>query len=257
MTRRIRQFAAVAVILTALSSTLHAQFVVFDPSNYAEAVLEVLNLVRQYAWMLQQAQRLPFDMATRYRAVSPGWPLYDLAKGLHYAQPVLNALNLGDPSGSGYRQVIPPLDLPDDILANLPPDLRRRLQMAYAAIEFADRVSAVGVDQAGSIRLGGNNLLALVQAMQNDAVSTNPDYHSQAALLNKINTVSVLGLRIGEETNQFLADTVAQLIVDNTRKRGAETKLMNAIIFQWRYGLAYGQDIFSRTAVDIDSWRLQ
>jgi hypothetical protein len=257
MTRRTTRLAATALVVAVMSSTLHAQFVVFDPSNYAEAVLEVFNLVRQYTWMLQQIQRLPLDMATRYRVVSPAWPLYDLGNGLHYAQPVLNALNVGDPSGAGYRQVVPPLDIPDDILARLPVDLRRRLQTAYAAIEFADRVAAVGVDQAGTIRLNGNNLLAIVQAMQSDAVSTNPDFHTQAALLNKINTASVLGLRIGEETNQFLADTVAQLVVDNTRKRDAEAVVMNATIYQWRYGLAYGQDLFRNTAADIDGWRLR
>jgi hypothetical protein len=257
MTLRTTRLAATALVVALMSSTLHAQFVVFDPTNYAEAVIEVLNLAKQYAWMVQQIQRLPLDMATRYRVVSPAWPLYDLGNGLHYAQPVLNALNVGDPSGAGYRQVIPPLDIPDDILASLPIDLRRRLQTEYAAIEFADRVSAVGVDQAGNIRLNGNNLLAVVQAMQADAVSTSSDFLTQAALLNKINTASVLGLRVGEETNQFLADTVAQLVVDNTRKRDAETVLMNATIVQWRYGLAYGQDLFRNTAADIDNWRLQ
>ena len=93
--------------------------------------------------------------------------------------------------------------------------------------------------------------------MQSDAVSTDSDFHTETALLNKINAASVLGLRVGEETNQFLADAVAQLIVDNTRKRDAETVLMNATIFQWRYGPAYGQDLFSHTASDLDNWHPQ
>ena len=62
---------------------------------------------------------------------------------------------------------------------------------------------------------------------------------------------------LAEQTNQFLADTLEQLIVDNTRKRDAEAVLMNATIYQWRYGLAYGQDLFRNTAADIDSWRLR
>jgi hypothetical protein len=258
MRRQLLRYSAVALLVALVtSSTLHAQFVVFDPANYAEAVEEVLNLVREYTWMVQQARRLPQDMASRYRVVSPVWPLYDLASGLRYAQPVLNALNLGDASGAGYRQIVPVLDLPDDILGRLPADLRQRLQTAYAVIEFADRVSAMGVDQAGSIRLNGNNLLSVIQAMQSDAVSTNDDFHTQTALLNKINGASVLALRIGEQTNQFLADTIAELVVDNTRKRDAEAVLMNATIYQWRYGQTYGENLFQNTAADLDTWRLR
>jgi hypothetical protein len=242
---------------TLLTSTLHAQFIVFDPSNYAQAVLQVLNLVRQYAWMLQQAKRLPVDMASRYRVVSPPWQLYDLGAGLRYAQPILQALNTGDATGAGYRQVVPPLDLPDDILARLPEDLRRRLEWAYGAIEAADRVAAMGIDQAGRVRVGGNVLLGVIQAMESDAVSGSDDYHTQTALLNKINGTSVLGLRLAEETNQFLATAIEQLVVDNTRRRDAETLLMNATIYQWRYGQTYGDALFQNTAANLDSWRLQ
>jgi len=30
---------------------------------------------------------------------------------------------------------------------------------------------------------------------------------------------------------------------------------MNATIYQWRYGQAYGQDLFRNTASDLDTWR--
>jgi hypothetical protein len=46
-----------------------------------------------------------------------------------------------------------------------------------------------------------------------------------------------------------------QLIVQNKRTRDAETQMMNAHLFQWRYGTAYGRDLFSRTASALDSWR--
>ena len=144
----------------------HAQFVVFDPSNYAEAVLQVAQLVRQYTWMLQQAQRLPVDMATRYRAVSPTGRLYDLDAGLRYAQPLLDALNVGDPSGTAYRQVVHPLDMPDDVLGAPAGRSSRGACDAYAAIELADSVAPIGVDQAGAMRVDGTQPASVVQAMQ-------------------------------------------------------------------------------------------
>ena len=48
--------------------------------------------------------------------------------------------------------------------------------------------------------------------------------------------------------------TLEQLIVDNKRKRDTETRVNNAVVHQWRYGPAYGADMYSRTAANIDRW---
>ena len=80
-------------------------------------------------------------------------------------------------------------------------------------------------------------------------------FHSQTALLEKINAASAIGLRLEEQTNQFQLTTLEQLIVDNTRRRDTEAGLMNATIYQWRYGASYGQDLFRNTRTNIDTWR--
>jgi hypothetical protein len=46
-----------------------------------------------------------------------------------------------------------------------------------------------------------------------------------------------------------------QLLVQNKRSRDAEAQIMDAHLFQWRYGASYGRDLFSRTAAALDSWR--
>jgi len=53
-------------------------------------------------------------------------------------------------------------------------------------------------------------------------------------LLNKIDAASVLELRIGEMTNQFLMHSLEQLLLQNKRARDAEAELMDAQVFQWR-----------------------
>ena len=254
MTRRILQALAVVLVLGLFAAPAQAQFVVFDPAVYGQAVSEVLNTIRQYNLMLQQARRLPVDIATRYRTLSPAWPLHDLTSWL-YAQPILGALNAGNASGSQYRQVADLLDIPSDVLARMPPELRRRLGTAYATIEMADSIAARGVDQAGTVRANGRLILQTIQLMDTDASALDDSYHTQTALLNKINTASVLGLRIGAQSNQFLMDTLEQLHVDNKRKRDTEAKAMDATINQWRYGLVYGTDLFRNTAANLDSWR--
>ncbi len=255
MIRRLTHILAIAIVLLALTAVpARAQIVVFDPAVFAQAVSEVLNIIKQYNLMIQQARRLPVDMANRYRALSPAWPVHDLTSWL-YAQPILSALNAGNASGSQYRQVAELLDIPSDVLARMPPELRRRLQTAYATIELADSIATRAVDQAGTVRSNGRLILQTIQAMDTDASALDDSYHTQAALLNKINTASVLGLRIGAQSNQFLMDTLEQLLVENKRKRDTEAKGMDATIHQWRYGLAYGTDLFRNTAANLDSWR--
>src|SRR5262252_6765814 len=63
--------------------------IVFDPSNYAQAVQQLLQLEQQYAQLVQtyqmirsqyeqmvwMAKRVPVEMASRYRAIASPWKM--------------------------------------------------------------------------------------------------------------------------------------------------------------------------------------
>jgi hypothetical protein len=87
---------------------------------------------------------------------------------------------------------------------------------------------------------------------QQDLVASSDDFHTHAALLNKINGANVLGLGMAERNSQFLLATLEQLLVD---KRDAEAQLMNAHIYQWRFGTDYASDLSRNTAQTLDRWR--
>lgn len=257
MKRILTRSAAIALIL-ALSLTavpVRAQLVVFDPSGYAQAIAQVEQLVRQYEFLLQQAKRVPVDIETRYHAHSIDWTNHDLETGLVSARELLAALNEGDPTGRAYRNSTNPLDLPTDILSRMPADLRRRLVTAYSTIELADSMTRLAIDQTGTARLDGPFTLQAIRNVEHDIVNPADDFHSQTALLEKINSALAIDLRLGEQTNQFQLSALEQAIVDNKRKRDAEALLMNATIHQWRYGQSYGQDMFKNTASHVDNWR--
>src|SRR5216684_6964125 len=79
----------VSVLFVGLMVSVSAQLfgIVFDPTNYANAVLRYAELERQFAQMVQtydqirtqyqllkyQAQRIPVDMETRYRSRPTPW----------------------------------------------------------------------------------------------------------------------------------------------------------------------------------------
>jgi len=256
MKKPLRRIGAISLVLALAVVTvpLKAQFVVYDPTNYIEAVLQYEQILRQYEFLIQQARRVPVDLATRYHAYSLDWTYYDMA-GLLYAQPLLAALNAGDLTGAAYRGALNPLDVPTDVVGRMPADMQRRLGTAYATIELSDGVARLAVDQTGSARADGPLTLQAIRNVEHDAVNPDDDFHTQTALLEKMDSALAIELRLSEQTNQFQLSALEQSVVDNKRKRDAEATLMNATIRQWRYGKAYGDDLFSRTAANIDNWR--
>jgi hypothetical protein len=273
MTRHLRRFVprpatlrrlvlsliVVSMLVPVGATTVRAQTLavpVFDAATYSEAIIEAFDLLEQLANMYFQGQPLPVDMAARYYAYSPFWTTNSLFSPYPAAQPVLTALNAGDPLGNGYQRVVDPLQVPTDVLALMPLALQRRFADHYATIQLADSVAAMGINQSGVVRANGNELLQTLQSMQADAFTPVGDYQTQTALLDKINGASVLSLQETEQANQFLSNAIEQLVVANKRQRDTEAAVMNATINQWRYGAAYGQDLFSRTASDVDTWRL-
>jgi hypothetical protein len=256
-----RVLVALLIFVALASSPTQAQIpflgplLVYDASNYAQAVAQVTQLARQYAWWVNQARRLPADMR-RYVAPEVTWRLHNLQTAYPWARPMLRALTDGDPTGQLYLRSVDRLPaLEQDFLDQLPVALRQRVTNAYASVELADSIAQMSVHQTGAIRTNGPRMLDAIRALESDAIAAGDDFHTQTALLNKINGTSVLGLRIAERSTQFLMHTLEQLMVDNRRKRDAEAKLLNATLEQWEYGLRYGQHLYSRTAANLDHWR--
>ena len=238
-----------AALLLATSVPARAQWVVYDPTNYAQALTLYAQAVQQYEFLLRQAKRLPADAASRYRI--PETPWRD-----HPADvPLLAGLNTGEQVATAYREAVGPLDPMGDILGRTPEALRNRLTGRYGVITLADSIAKLGIQQAGSVRGAGAAVLRAIQAMEDDASAGSDEYHSQTALLNKINSASVLGLRIAEQGTQFMAHTLEQLLLDNLRKRESEVQLMNAHAYRSRYGDRYGAEMFDKTAQRLDTWR--
>jgi hypothetical protein len=255
MLRRFLAATAIASALTLAARPAAAQLAVYDPANYIQAIARYQQMLQQYEFWLRQARRLPAATLARYRVPEVLWRIHDSAEAFPYAGPILAGLNYGDATGAGYLQTVHQLEPLDAIFARLPAGFRRRLTDTYATIQMADSAATMGIHQAGIIRFNGRSILRAIDAMEQDLVAAPEEFHSQTALLNKINGANVLRLRIAERNSQFLLATLEQLLVENKRKRDAETQLMNAHIYQWRYGAEYAADLFRKTALTLDGWR--
>jgi hypothetical protein len=198
---------------------------------------------------------VPVDIASRYHAHSLDWTTHDLTARLVYARRLLQALNEGDHTGAAYGDLVAPVDAPDDVVSRMPSEMQRRVAAAYATLEVADSTNRLAIDQTGSGRLEGPFTLQAVKNIEHDAANTGDAYQSETALLEKIGSALAIEIRLNEQTNQFQLSALEQAILESTRKRDTEAAVMNATLRQWRYGQAYGEDLFSRTAANIDGWR--
>jgi hypothetical protein len=254
ITRSDRTTILTLACLAAVASGVKAQLVVYDPANYIEAVAQIEQLVAQFKFWVAQVKRLPGDL-TRYRLDEVRWRNHDNAGLYTYARPIINGLNGVDISGAFYDSSVDRLEALDGSLPFVPADFQKRLQTDYGSIQLGDSVAKMAIDQIGRTRLNGRAALRTILGMEDDAVSGSDSFHTQTALLNKINGATVLALRVNETASQLQLHMLEQLLVQNKRTRDAEAQAMDAHLFQWRYGTAYGRDLFSRTASALDSWR--
>src|SRR5689334_10093425 len=108
MKRPVRVWCLAAVAIAFGSSTASAQWIVHDPVSYGELVVTFNQLVREYNLLVQQARRLPIDLAARYRVPTVPWASHDVAAD--YAGGLLDALNRGVRVGDPYRDTLARLD---------------------------------------------------------------------------------------------------------------------------------------------------
>ena len=97
---RARRWLIASLVVVVFASPVHGQgFPVYDVSNWIENVRQYIGLRSQLELLMYQLQRLPVDMAGRYRTLTRSWPPYDTSS-VRFVRAFLLALNLGDPGGT-------------------------------------------------------------------------------------------------------------------------------------------------------------
>jgi hypothetical protein len=255
----MRRTLIAALVATALSDAAYAQIPVSDPGNLAQAVLiadrtrrEFDALVAQYQTLLRMSRSL--GSLDRYRI--PGVPAstHDVTRW-RYAQPWLQALNVGDATGSAYRETVRRLTVPGATLASLPGPARRALEAAYATVEITDAVTQAAAHQVGLARVYRERLQSAVDALERDVVSPAPERHEMTAVLDKVAAGALIGRRQDMAVNQLLSHTVEQLVSRSKRLRDAEAASMNMRLGAMRDGRVASSAIVRGASDDLRTWR--
>jgi conjugal transfer/entry exclusion protein len=249
----------VSVLLLAAASPAHAQFTVFDPSNFAQTVLiaqrtqrEYEELMAQYRTILRMAQRL--GNLDPYRVPAIAATSHDLSRW-QYGRPWLRGMNSSDASGALYRETTLPLERPDVLPVRMTAAARRQLERQYATIEITDSVANMGGHQVGLMRGYHGELQSAVQHLEDDVLNPLDRYHDMTAILDKVAAAELLGRRQDMAANQLLSHALEQLLARSKRLRDTEALMMNMQLTTWRDGRAANEALVSGAGDALRAWR--
>ena len=248
----IRILCLVFSLATLLAPAAHAQFAVFDATNYATALQEFGQLEQMYTTAVEtrdqivsaynlayQMSQMPPDMAMRYASQFSSWT--DLAAPDAYGNTAawIDALNLGGQTqalAAYMNSVLQAQPYPASALAMQDTNTQSVIQNQVGTSELAQGTTTGTLATLGTIRSNSQALAQKLANLEADTYSTDPTQQSEMAVLGKINTATLLQIHSQQDTNQILAASVQQQLVAQKQQIDAQNRAINeAIYFQQNF----------------------
>ena len=235
----------IALGLSVLTPSAFAIFgfgdIVFDPSNYVEAVQQLLQMEQQYVQLVQtyqmvrnqyehlraMAQQVPVNMALRYRAALTPWNASSATNTYGTSGGWVNGMNTGAADQAGYAAATQALGTYGAALDNVAGDQAERVKTSYATVELTDGANQSGMETIGRLRANARAVEAAIQGLEEDSLSSDPAMNTEIAVLNKINAANLITIRNNQDTNKLLVALAEGEIIDAKRKRDAEAQTIN------------------------------
>lgn len=244
--------------------------IVFDPSNFEQAVQQLLQLQQQYAQlvrtyqtvrsqyeqMLFMAKRVPVNMAARYRARATPWRNSSAGNAYGTTADWIAGINTGLGVAAGYSAAIQPLGSYGAALGNIPADQLPRIKTNYATVELTDGANVSGMDTIGRLRANARAVESAIQGLEDDSLSSDPDMNTEIAVLNKINAAHLITVRNAQDANKLLVALTEEQIIEAKRKRDAETQAINNHIRFMAEGKAVMTAQVSGASAAMLAWRM-
>jgi hypothetical protein len=243
-----RKIAVCAVALLLCAGIASAQFggIVYDPTNYQNALLRYyqlqqhllqlqrtyLQVVAQYNLALEMARNIE-NMPARYQAQFAVWRNTFADNTYGNTGLWVTGINSGQlPTiTAGYQQATTPL-LPynNQVLAGMNALELARVQSQYASVQLSDGINRNSMQTIGAIRANAQTVETRLANLEQDSFSGDPKLNTEVSVLNKINAANMLTLRSVQDSNKLLASLLEQQIVLAKQQREATTNLIDADI---------------------------
>jgi len=251
MNHKTKKTIAIAVALVLLLPIAsHAQFgfggIVYDPTNYANAVLRYNQLVQQLVQLRQTYQQVLNqynlalrmsrnleNMPARYRAAFSEWRSFTATDLYGNTGRWVSAVNGAGPQSvsAAYQQATIPLVTysQSDLNAINPMDARN-LQSVYASLQLADGANVSALTTVGNIRANAQTVQQQIANLEQDSFSNDPALNTEVTVLNKINASNVLTLHTLQDANNLRVAVLEQQVLQAKQERDAKVANVNFAI---------------------------
>lgn len=239
-------FLAILLIFPAASYAQFGLSIVYDPTNYGNAVLRYTQLVQQLAQLRQTYQQVLNqynlavqmsknlqNMPSRYRAAFSQWRTFTANDLYGNTAGWVGAVN-GDGQqsvSSGYqRATVPLMTYSQADLNTINPTDAQNLKSVYASLELADGANVSALTTVGNIRANAQRVQQQINNLEQDSLSGDPSLNSEVGVLNKISAGNVLTLRTLQDANNLRIAALEQQVLQAKRQRDIETANLNFAI---------------------------
>ena len=248
MIRRVARVLMLSFVLAiAIVVPVSAQLlggIVYDPVNYANALLRYGQLQQQFAQLVttyqqirtqylllkQQAELLPVNMNARYRSMPTPWLPFDAAQAYGTTSGWILTANNGHDAPAGYTRATQPLQSYASAMSRVPADEASRIQRRYDRVHLTDASITHGLEALGFLRGHQMSVETTIRNLEDDTYSNNADLNTQIAVLNKINATAVTSARLAKDSNNVLVSLLEQQLLDAADRRDAVVPGINAHI---------------------------
>lgn len=247
-----RIILGLAVFTIAISVVhAHAQWAVFDSTNYANALRQYREVQQLYTTANQtrdqviatynfarQMAQMPQDLYQRYATDFARWKTLSASNTFGNTGDWISIANgsrtdaVQGALASGI-QLITPLQ---STMATLDDRSQQIVKAQYATAELSDGISAGALSTLGQIRARSLALDGKIQQLASDSFSSDGNQQTEMAVLGKINAATLLQLRSQQDTNQILSATALHQMLTAKEQFDQQKRALNqAIYFQQNF----------------------
>lgn len=245
--KAIRSFFLIFGLLSTFAPTVQAQWTVFDPANYANALNEFRQLQQTYTTALQtrnqiiaaynlayQMSQMPQNLAARYKSDFAQWTNLSAPNTYGNTSTWIDALNIGSPSFATQaytKAVVQVQPYPAGNYSSLDINTQATIANQYATSELAQGTTTNTLVTLGTIRSNAEAFASKLANLESDTYSNDPNQQTQNALLGKINSATLLQIHSQQDTNQILAASIQQQLIAQKQQIDIQNRAINQSIY--------------------------
>ena len=273
--KKILPIPLIAFAMALPPSRAYAQFgfgIVYDPTNYANALLRYSQLVQQlnqlratygqilnqYNLALQMSRNIP-NMASRYTTTWAPWRYANAGDAYGNTSTWISGVNSGvlPTVVSGYQKASNTfLTYNPALLSAMPASEVRRVQSDAATVQLLDGAAQSAMQMIGAIRANALGTTNTIRNLQNDSLSNSSSLNSEVAVLNKVNATNVLSLENAQDTNKLLVALLEQQTILAKQARDSATNIANADLSRRLDSPGFGQQLTAGIGQTLNTYRL-